>query len=118
MIFCANHDVYLACGSTDMRKSINGLVEVIVSKFSLDPFSSSLFVFCNRCRDIIKIIEWDSDGFWLHMKRLEKGHFMWPESLNAEHTMPLKRVQLDQLLEQTKLARQIKREPVWEQKIH
>ena len=71
-------EVYLACGATDMRKSINGLAAIVESSFRLDPFTGALFVFCNRSRDRLKILEWDADGFWLYFKRLEKGHFRWP----------------------------------------
>ncbi len=46
--------VYLACGSTDMRKSIDGLAALVSQSFQLDPFSPALFVFCNRRRDKMK----------------------------------------------------------------
>ena len=55
--------VYLCCGHTDMRKSINGLMTLVQQSFSLDPFADALFVFCNRQRDRIKMLEWDGDGF-------------------------------------------------------
>lgn len=62
-----------------MRKQINGLAAIVEGSFKLDPFSGALFVFCNRNRDRVKILEWDGDGFWLYLKRLERGHFRWPE---------------------------------------
>jgi len=65
---------YLACGATDMRKSINGLASIVEGSFHLDPFSGMLFAFCNRNRDRLKILEWDGDGFWLYFKRLERGY--------------------------------------------
>ena len=71
--------VYLALGPTDLRKSIDGLALIVQESFKLDPFSRSLFVFCNRKRDKIKILEWDHNGFWLHYKRLEKDTFKWPD---------------------------------------
>lgn len=71
--------VYLALGPTDLRKSIDGLALLVQEKFQLDPFSKSLFVFCNRKQDKIKILEWDTTGFWLHYKRLEKDTFQWPD---------------------------------------
>lgn len=70
--------VYLALGPTDLRKSIDGLALIVSESFKLDPFSRSLFVFCNRNRDKVKILEWDHNGFWLHYKRLEKDTFKWP----------------------------------------
>jgi transposase len=70
--------VYLACGSTDLRKSIDGLAAVVSQSFALDPFSTSLFVFCNRDRDKLKILYWDHNGFWLYYRRLERGRFRWP----------------------------------------
>ncbi|MBC9786733.1 IS66 family insertion sequence element accessory protein TnpB [Heliobacterium chlorum] len=61
-----------------MRKSIDGLAVLVKEYFSLDPFSPCLFVFCNRQRDKIKILQWDHNGFWLHYRRLERGKFQWP----------------------------------------
>ena len=71
--------VYLALGNTDMRKSINGLSIIVEKYFDLDPFSGHLFVFCNRRRNIMKILYWDRNGFCLWHKRLEKDRFKWPE---------------------------------------
>jgi len=76
--------VYLACGSTDMRRSIDGLAAIVQQSFSLDPFSSCLFVFCNKRRDKIKILQWEHNGFWLYYKRLEKGRFQWPKENNLQ----------------------------------
>lgn len=48
----ADH-VYLACGRTDMRQSIDGLAALVLSKFQLDPHQSALFLFCGRRKDRI-----------------------------------------------------------------
>lgn len=99
-----------------MRKSINGLMAIVKDGFDLDPFSEALFVFCNRSRDRIKILEWDGDGFWLYFKRLERGHFKWPaegESL----TMTLHVKELSYLIEGAKLEKKLKREEVLERQI-
>lgn len=74
----SNRQVYLACGSTDLRKSIDGLAVLVKEGFNLDPFSPCLFVFCNRSRNKLKILQWDHNGFWLHYRRLERGKFNWP----------------------------------------
>lgn len=77
--------VYLACGATDLRKSIDGLAVLVKEGFELDPFSSCLFVFCNRQRDKLKILHWDHNGFWLHYRRLERGKFHWPVKAGSTH---------------------------------
>src|SRR5699024_12438521 len=69
--------VYLARGSTDLRKSIDGLAVIVKECFELDPFSPCLFVFCNRKRDKMKILQWEHNGFLLNYIRLERGNFHW-----------------------------------------
>ena len=79
----STQQVYLACGVTDMRKSIDGLAALVQLSFQLDPFSSCLFVFCNRGQDKLKILQWEHNGFWLHYRRLERGRFQWPAGKTA-----------------------------------
>ncbi|QVK19056.1 IS66 family insertion sequence element accessory protein TnpB [Mycoplasmatota bacterium] len=67
--------VYFATGYTDLRKSIDGLSLIVKKQFDLDPFSNNLFVFCNKSRQILKILHWDYNGFWIYKKRLESGKF-------------------------------------------
>lgn len=75
--------VYLSAEYTDMRKSIDGLAAIVQESFKLDPFSNSIFVFCNKNRNKIKILHWEHNGFWLHYRRLEKGIFQWPKENNS-----------------------------------
>jgi transposase len=72
--------IYLACGYTDMRKSIDGLAILVQQKFDLSPYSNSLYLFCGHRSDRIKALYWEGDGFVLLYKRLEKGRFQWPRT--------------------------------------
>ena len=74
----ACENIYIACGYTDMRKSIDGLAAVVQEQFHLDPFSNTLFLFCGRHRNKMKALLWEGDGFILLYKRLENGSFKWP----------------------------------------
>ena len=74
--------VFLACGHTDMRKSIDGLAAIVQQNFKLNPFSQDVFMFCGRRKDRIKVLFWDGDGFSLLYKRLDNGKFRWPQSKN------------------------------------
>jgi transposase len=90
--------VYLACGSTDLRKSIDGLAAIVTHVFEADLFTGSLFVFCNRHTDKLKILFWDHNGFWLYYRRLEKGRFRWPQR-PSDQASPITRRQLQWLLD-------------------
>lgn len=112
----AGKRVFLACGQTDMRKSINGFAAMVEGSFKLNPFDGAIFVFCNRSRDRIKILEWDSNGFWLYFKRLEKGHFRWPAS-STEQTLTLTGEELSILLSGTRVELKLKREELMDSRI-
>lgn len=116
MIRLSDKPVYICCGHTDMRKSINGLITVVQDSFSLDPFSDALFVFCNKNKNRLKILEWDGDGFWLYFKRLEKGHFLWPAKGDTT-TMLLDSYELSCLIDGARLAKKLKRKEVFERQI-
>ena len=70
--------IYLRTGYTDMRKQLDGLVDIIQYSFQLDPYSNSLFLFCGRRCDRIKALHFEKDGFCLLYKRLDNGRFQWP----------------------------------------
>ena len=72
--------IYIVCGYTDMRKSIDGLSAIVQQNFKLDVFSGSLFLFCGKKCDRIKALLWEEDGFVLLYKRLENGKYKWPRN--------------------------------------
>ena len=96
--------VYLAVGITDMRKAINGLSILVEEQMELDPFSGHLFGFCNRKRDMVKILYWDRNGFCLWHKRLEKDRFRWPES--AEDVLGIGSRELNWLIDGLRIEQQ------------
>ena len=103
--------VFLACGETDMRKSINGLSAIVQNSFKVDPFHKALFVFCNRQRNRLKILTWEENGFWLHFKRLERGHFKWP-AVGETSTMTLTKEELWNLVQSPGLEQKLRRTEV------
>ncbi|WAH35668.1 IS66 family insertion sequence element accessory protein TnpB [Alicyclobacillus dauci] len=108
--------VYLACGVTDMRKSIDGLAALVQTQFQLDPFSQCVFVFCNRQRDKLKILYWQYNGFWLLYRRLERGRFEWPSS-SQDKTLVISQRQLNWLLDGLSLNQQKAHPKVAAQKV-
>jgi transposase len=89
--------IYLYHGPCDMRKSFDGLCGLIRSELGADPLSGSLFVFCNRRRNMVKLLYFDRDGFAIWYKRLEQGSFRPPNRTSADGLID--RRQLSMLLE-------------------
>jgi transposase len=76
--------IYVAVGSTDMRKGFEGLYGLVRDQLGLDPLSGHLCLFCNKGRNRLKVLYWDGSGLWICAKRLERGRFSWPS--NGEHS--------------------------------
>lgn len=69
--------IVVAVEAVDFRRGIDGLARWCREALESDPFSGWLFVFRNRRATAIKILTYDSQGFWLAHKRLSKGRFRW-----------------------------------------
>jgi transposase len=76
----AGVEVWVATTPVDMRKSFDGLAEVVRSFLGRDPQSGHLFVFRNKSAQRLKILWWDRDGLAIYYKRLERGTFQFPRS--------------------------------------
>ena len=109
--------VYLAPGATDMRKSIDGLSLIVSELLELDPFSESLFVFCNRGRNKLKILHWQTNGFWLYYRRLEKGRFKWPDTSSPDEVLSITRRELNWLLDGLPLQQKTAHRPMMYQAV-
>lgn len=91
-------NIYIVCGTTDMRKSIDGLCSIVRDKLSMDPDQSSLFLFCGKRCDRIKVLLHESDGYVLLYKRLSvaQGRCRWPRKRSGVQAITWR--QLDWLL--------------------
>ena len=67
--------IFVAREPADMRKSFDGLTDLVIEVLKEDPQSGHVFCFFNRRRDRVKLLFWDRSGFWLHYKRIERGTF-------------------------------------------
>jgi transposase len=70
--------IYLCTRQVDLRKSFDGLAQLVREFLSVDPLSGHLFVFRNKRGDRLKLLYWDRDGYIIVYKRLEIGVFLFP----------------------------------------
>ena len=76
--------IVLVTQPEDFRKGIDSLAGTCRNILQTDPFSGTVFVFCNRNKTAIKLLVYDGQGFWLMQKRLSQGRFRWwPEKADA-----------------------------------
>lgn len=101
--------VYLACGVTDLRKSIDGLIMLVEHQFKLDPFEKALFVFCNKQMNKLKILHFD-EGFWLYYHRLENNRFKWPTT--QEEALKVNKEELKWFLKGYEIRNKSKFKPI------
>jgi transposase len=87
-----------------MRKSFDGLTEVVRSFLGHDPLSGNMFVFRNRAGHMLKILWWDQDGLAIYYKRLEHGTFRFPTS--GDKSLPVDRDELMRLLQGFEIVRE------------
>ena len=89
--------ILVAVDPVDFRRGIDGMARLCREVLDSDPFAGWLFVFRNRRATAIKILTYDSQGFWLAHKRLSTGRFRWwPTS--AATAAPLDAHQLQRLI--------------------
>lgn len=67
----------LAIKHIDFRCGIDSLIGVCKAKLAADPYSGMVFAFTNRKKTAVKLLMYDSNGFWLAMKRFSKGKLAW-----------------------------------------
>jgi len=73
--------ILVAVEPVDFRRGIDGLAQLCREVLDSDPFCGAAFVFRNRRATAVKVLIFDSRGFWLCHKRLSSGRFrFWPSS--------------------------------------
>lgn len=95
----ARHKYYLYSQPVDMRKSFDGLSGLVRNHLGRNPTDGEVYVFLNRDRSIIKLLQWDRSGFSIYSKRLERGSFERPRSAEEQSSLQLSWEELVLILE-------------------
>lgn len=92
------HFYYLYSGSTDMRKSIDGLCGIVYNELGKEVNNKDVFIFLNKRGTHIKLLLHEADGFTLIYRRLHKGRFIMPAVADGEGVMQLSAIDLLSML--------------------
>ena len=71
--------IFVSTKPVDMRRSFDGLFELVQSTINQDPYTGHIFLFRSRRGNVIKALWWDLDGWAIFAKRLEVGVFRFPD---------------------------------------
>lgn len=75
--------VWIATGHTDMRRGMRGLALQVQEGLGRDPFAGDVFLFRGRSGALVKAIWHDGIGLSLYAKRLDRGRFIWPQTVDG-----------------------------------
>lgn len=90
---------YFYAQKVDMRKGCYGLCGIVQNEMKQNVLSGDVFAFINKKNNLIKLLQWDKDGFIVYEKRLEKGTFEKPEKLSDEAAISIGNVALQHILQ-------------------
>jgi transposase len=79
-----HHRYHIYQPATDMRKGFDGLCGIVTEAMGMNPLDGSVYIFINRRKNRMKILVWDTHGFILYYKRLERGTFELPATSNEK----------------------------------
>ncbi len=91
--------IWVCTTPADMRKSFDGLAGLIRQALGSDPLSGEVFVFRNKAADRVKILTFEGDGLVIWYKRLERGTFRFPTSVDDSGKVTLRAADLLMLLD-------------------
>jgi transposase len=91
--------IFLCTQPADMRRSFDGLAQMVREFLAADPLSGHLFVFRSKRGDRVKLLYWDTDGLAIWYKRLEEGTFRFPAAPTGGHSVALRAADLAMLLD-------------------
>lgn len=96
--------VFIVTGHTDLRKSVDGLNDIVSLQYGITPTDENMFIFCGIRRDRLKQLVFDSGVYHLIYSRANEIRYKWPREENELWEISQK--QLHALLIGEKLQRE------------
>lgn len=95
--------------AADFRKGFDGLCGLIRNELNREPATGEVFVFINRMRNRIKLLQWQPGGFVMFYKRLEQGTIELPQVQTSELSCSVSWPDLVMMIEGISLEKVVRR---------
>ena len=76
MLGLSSHIFYLCEGAVNMRKGIVSISELDRWKMKCSPETGDVFIFLGKDRCNLKILRYETDGYVLYWKKLDRERFL------------------------------------------
>ena len=90
---------YVYNSAADMRKGFDSLSGLVSTYMHCNALSGAVFIFFNKKRNQVKLLHWEGDGFALYYKRLEKGTYELPHTMDGQCSIQISSQQLQLILQ-------------------
>ena len=96
-------------GFTDMRKGFDSLSGLVTNNAGCNILSGDIFIFINRRRTQMKLLQGEGDGFAFYYKRLEQGTYELPATKDGQWYINITAEQLRHIFEGITMRRNYQR---------
>jgi len=92
-----------------MRKGFDSLSGIVTSQMQFNPLSNDIYIFINRRRTQLKLLQWEGDGFAVYYKRLEQGTYEMPAAPTDQCSVSISSKQLKNIFQGITMRRSYQR---------
>jgi len=76
--------IFVICGESNFQGKYDHFSGRVPQTAGLNLMNGDAFVFCNKAKSQVSILQWQGDGFALYFKRAEYGRFLWATGMPSQ----------------------------------
>lgn len=99
--------IFLLCGASRFTGKFDNFAAQIPQMLAYNLQAGDVFVFCNKSRYQLSVLQWQGDGFALMFRRTERERYPWPFSAQPK-AVEVSRSDLEMLLEYPRFMRRLR----------